>query len=237
MQFHDEGHGFDVFGLEPRAVERARRIGMPFYRRYFCVESAGIENLPVHGPAILAPNHSGMLPIDGWMLWLDVAARTDRVLRTIADRFIPRLPFVSTLFARTGVVAGSHANVRRLLERDELVAIFPEGVTGPAKRFTDRYCLQQWRVGHAEHAIRHRVPIIPVAIVGAEEAWPVLTRLPWHVLGAPYLPIPFTPFPLPVPLSIRYGKPIELAGDADDPQVVNAAADRVRVAVAEMLPS
>jgi 1-acyl-sn-glycerol-3-phosphate acyltransferase len=236
MQFHDEGHGFDLFGLAPHAVARALRIGMPFYRRYFRVESSGIENVPA-GAAILAPNHSGMLPIDAAMLWIDVTARTGRVLRTIADRFIPRLPFIGTWFARTGVVAGSHTNVRRLLERGELVAIFPEGVTGPAKSFHDRYHLQSWRVGHAEHAVRHRVPVVPIAIIGAEEAWPVLARIPWRMFNAPYLPVPFTPLPLPVPLTIRYGKPIELTGDADDPHVVLAAATRVRAAVAEMLPS
>ena len=237
MQFHDEGHGFDMFGLEPHAVERALRIAVPIYRRYFRVESSGIEHVPACGPAILAPNHSGMLPIDAAMLWVDITVRTGRVLRTIADRFVPRLPFVGTLFARTGVVAGSHTNVRRLIERNELLAIFPEGVTGPAKPFRERYHLQAWRVGHAEHALRHRVPIIPVAIIGAEEAWPVRTRLPWHMFGAPYLPIPFTLVPRRVPLTIRYGKPIELTGDADDPDVVGAAAGRVQRAVAEMLPS
>lgn len=236
MQVHDEGHGFDLFGLSPHAVERALRIGLPFYRRYFQVQSSGIEHVPV-GAAILAPNHSGMLPIDAAMLWIDVTARTDRVLRTVADRFIPRLPFIGTWFARTGVVAGTHTNVRRLLERGELVAIFPEGVTGPAKPFRDRYRLQDWRVGHAEHAVRNRVPVVPVAIIGAEEAWPVLARIPWRMFSAPYLPIPFTPLPLPVQLTIRYGKPIELSGDADDPHVVHAAAARVRAAVAEMLPS
>ena len=237
MKFYDEGHGYDLFGLDPRVVELALRAGMPIYRRYFRVESSGIEQLPARGSAILAPNHGGTLPIDAAMLWLDVTSRTGRVLRTIGDWFIPRLPFVSTFFSRTGVVAGTHANVRALLERGELLAIFPEGVTGPAKPFTERYHLQEWRVGHAEHAIRHRVPIVPVAIIGAEEAWPVLARLPWRLFGAPYLPIPFTPLPLPIQIKIHYGTPIELRGDADDPHVVDAAATQVRRAVERMLPS
>lgn len=237
MRFHDAGHGYDVFGLEPDAVRRALRLGRVFYRHYFHVVSRGSERIPASGAAILAPNHGGTLPIDAAMLWLDVTSRTDRVLRTIGDRFIPRLPFVSTFFARTGVVAGSHANVSHLLARGELLAIFPEGTTGPAKPFHERYHLQAWRVGHAEHALRHHVPVIPVAIVGAEEAWPVVAKLPWHVFGAPYLPIPLTPLPLPVRISIRYGKPLELAGDADDPAAVDAAAARVRRAVEELLPS
>jgi 1-acyl-sn-glycerol-3-phosphate acyltransferase len=237
MQFFDEGHGYDLFGLTPGAVDRALRVAAPFHRHYFRVTTRGTEHLPSRGGAIFAPNHSGMLPIDAAMLWFDVTARTGRVLRTIADRFIPRLPFLSTWFARTGVVAGSHTNVAHLLERGELVAIFPEGVTGPAKPFFERYHLQQWRVGHAEHAIRHEVPIIPVAIIGAEEAWPVLARIPWRMFGAPYLPIPLTPLPLPVRIEIHYGRPIELAGDADDPHVIAAAALRVRRAVEELLPS
>lgn len=236
MRFHDEGHGFDLFGLELGAVERALRLALPVYRRYFCVESTGVERIPA-GAAILAPNHSGMLPIDAAMLWVDVLIRTDRVLRTVGDRFIPRLPFIGTWFSRTGVVAGTHANLHRLLARDELVAVFPEGVTGPAKPRAERYHLQQWRVGHAEHAIRHRVPVVPVAIIGAEEAWPLLARIPVRSFGAPYLPVPLSPLPLPVPITIRYGKPLQFAGDADDPENVLVAAGRVRDAVAEMLPS
>jgi 1-acyl-sn-glycerol-3-phosphate acyltransferase len=155
----------------------------------------------------------------------------------IADRFIPLLPFVGTIFARTGVVAGTHANVEMLLARGELLGIFPEGTTGPAKPFTDRYELQAWRVGHAEHALRHGVPVIPVAILGAEEAWPLLLRLPWKLFGAPYLPIPMSPLPLPVHMTIHYGAPIELHGDADNPNVVDAAARTVRREVERMLPS
>lgn len=237
MQFFDEGHGYDLFGLRPAVLERALRATAPFYRHYFRVASRGTDRLPLRGGAILAPNHSGTLPIDAAMLWFDVNLRTGRVLRTIADRFIPRLPFISTLFARAGVVAGSHTNVAHLLDRGELIAIFPEGVTGPAKPFSERYHLQQWRVGHAEHAMRHHVPVIPVAIIGAEEAWPVLARVPWKLFGAPYLPIPLAPLPLPVRIEIHYGRPIELHGDADDPHVVSAAATRIRRAVEELMPS
>ena len=232
MQFHDAGHGYDTFGLEPGAVRRAVAWGMPLYRRYFHVRSYGIEHVPTSGPAILVANHSGALPLDGALLWLDIASRTDRVLRPIADRFIPRLPFFSTAFARCGVVAGTHANVHRLLDDGELVAIFPEGVTGPAKPFTERYHLQAWRVGHAEHAIRHRVPVIPVGIVGAEEAWPVFARLPIRLFGAPYLPVA-SPLPLPAPISILYGEPIDLTCyDADDPM---AAALEVKRSVEDLI--
>src|SRR5439155_22253195 len=126
---------FDLFGRDPAAVARARALGAFWYERYFRVASSGSEQIPATGPAILVANHSGTLPIDGALLWLDVGRRTSRTLRPIADRFVPLLPFVGTAFARTGVVTGTHANVRKLLDDGELIAIFPEGVSGPAKSF------------------------------------------------------------------------------------------------------
>lgn len=238
--FHDEGYGYDIFGLHPASVERALRSAMPVYRHYFRVASRGIGHVPAQGGAILVANHGGMLPIDAAMLWVDVVHRTNRIPRTIADRFVPRLPFVGSTFARTGVVSGTRANVRRLLERGELLAIFPEGVAGPAKPFRERYQLQQWRVGHAELALRHRVPIVPVAIIGAEESWPLLLRLPLRLFGAPYVPIPRTLIPLPVRFELHYGRPLELhrhypADAADDPTCVAAAAAESRAAVSELL--
>ena len=116
--------------------------------------------------------------------------------------------------------------------------IFPEGVPGIGKPFSERYQLQDWRVGHAELAIRHSAPVIPVAFIGPEEQMPQMARLErfGKVLGLPYLPIPASPIPLPVRYHIHYGEPIALHQDyrpeqADDPEVVNEAAHRVKTAV------
>jgi 1-acyl-sn-glycerol-3-phosphate acyltransferase len=237
----EPGDGYDLFGMHVPSVQRAVRWGRPVYQRYFRVQSHGIDRVPTDGPAILAANHSGALPIDGAMLWLDVVQHTGRILRTIADRFVPLLPFVSTVFARTGVVSGTHTNVRRLLENGELIAIFPEGTEGTGKAFRDRYHLQTWRVGHAEAAIRYRAPVVPVAIIGAEESWPVLFKLrTFHLFGAPYVPVPASLLPLPVQFHIHYGEPIALHREyppyaADDPDVVGAAARKVRDAVAALV--
>lgn len=236
--FHDEGHGYDLFGLHPPTAERIHRALWPFYRRYFRVASDGIENVPTTGAAILVANHGGALPIDSLMLWLDVNFRTDRFLRVVADRFIPRLPFVGATFSRCGVVSGTRSNVRLLLERKELLAIFPEGTTGSAKPSERRYQLQDWRVGHAELALEFRIPIVPVAIIGAEQSWPVWFKMRWRIFGAPYLPVPRTPIPLPIEIEIRYGKPM-LADDgrdaANDPARVAALAARTRTAVEQLL--
>jgi len=120
-----------------------------------------------------------------------------------------------------------------MLARGELIVIFSEGVAGPAKRFRDRYQIQAWSVGFAELAIRYRAPVIPVAIVGAEESWPLAMKLGVHWFGAPYIPIPAWPLPLPAHYHIRYGAPLHLdhgylATDAEDPVIVNAVATRAR---------
>ena len=240
--FHDAGHGYDVFGLHPPTLAAAVSAGAALYERYFRVDSRGIEHVPATGAAILVANHGGVLPVDAAMMCLDVLRRMDppRIPRAIADHFVPRLPFVSTLLARLGAVSGTRANVRALLEQGELVAIWPEGVAGPAKPFKDRYRIQAWHVGFAELAIRYNVPVVPVAIVGAEESWPLAMKLRGlRVFGSPYLPVPATPIPLPAHYHLRYGEPLHLNGAAhrkiDDPDVIANAATRVRVAVERLL--
>jgi 1-acyl-sn-glycerol-3-phosphate acyltransferase len=234
--FHDAGHGFDVFGFHPPTLAAAVQSSAPIYERYFRVDSLGAEHVPPTGPAIVIANHAGILPVDGAMLCLDLLRHTERIPRAISDYFVFRLPLVSTLFARLGVVNGTRANVRALLDRGEVLVIFPEGVSGTAKQFASRYHLQRWSVGFAELAIRHRVPVIPAAIIGAEESWPLLGKLRLRLFGSPYVPIPVTPLPLPAHYHIRYGSPLRLdegleSDDAGDPRIVAEAAMRARQAL------
>lgn len=236
--FHDEGYGFDAFGLHPPSLASALRVTAPLYERYFRVESSGAERIRAHGPVILVANHGGVLPVDAAILSLDVLRHTQRIPRPITDHFVPRLPIASTVLARLGVVSGTRANVRHLLERGELITIFPEGVTGPAKRYRDRYQIQSWRVGFAELAIRYGATVVPVAIIGAEESWPLLGKLGTHMFGAPYIPIPASPLPLPARLHLHYGAPIDLGcppSAADDPEAVTKAAATVRSALEDEL--
>jgi 1-acyl-sn-glycerol-3-phosphate acyltransferase len=240
---YDRGtHGFDPFGLHPSWVAASMAIHGAIYDHYFRVQSRGSENLPPEGRAILVANHGGELPIDGLMLWTDVVRHTDppRVPRFLVDHFVSLLPFVSTIYARGGAVPGCRGNLHRLLERDELVTIFPEGTAGIGKPLAQRYRLQEWRVGHAEMAIRHRAPVIPAAIVGPDEQAPLVVRLPVHAFGAPWVPVSLLPLPLPVRYHIRYGAPILLhqrfePRDADDPVAVAEAAEITREAVQSLL--
>ena len=244
LHFRDAGHGYDAFGLHPSFISFGAGITRWPYEKYFRVISKGHSHLPNEGAAILAANHSGNIPIDGMMLWHDVLRNTNppRVVRGIADHFVPALPFIGTTFARGGMVGGSRGNVRSLLEAGELLMIFPEGTPGIIKPFKNRYKLQRFRVGHAELALRHRVPIIPVGIVGAEEQLPSLisSRRLGKMLGLEAVPIPILPFPLPVRYYIYYGEPIEVyknlqPEDADNPKIVARIAKQVQGEVDKLI--
>jgi len=239
----DAGHGFDVFGASPVWVEHAERAVSLLYDRWFRVTSRGSEHLPSTGPAILVSNHGGTLPFDAVMLWMDVLRHTHppRLLRPIADHFLLKLPYIGNLAMRTGSVGGTRGNVRKLLDDGELILVFPEGVRGMAKGFARRYELGHFSVGHVELSIRHRAPVVPTAVVGAEEQMPQIGRVPvGGLFGVPYLPIPLSPLPLPVRYHVYYGEPIALHDEyppeaADDPRALEGAAERVHLAVARLI--
>lgn len=242
LTFADAGHGYDPFGLHPDFVAFGEAITAPLYNRYFRVESSGHENIPATGAAVLAANHSGAIPFDSAMIWADVVRHTNppRVPRPVADHFVPMIPIIGILFARGGMVGGSRGNARTLLERGELLLIHPEGVPGIAKSFKLRYQLQDWRVGHVELAIRHGAPVIPVAVVGAEEQMPQIGRIPISIAGMPFIPVTITPLPMPVKYHIRYGAPIPVhelytPDQADDPASVREAAALVKKTVQQMI--
>lgn len=242
LELPDGGHGYDAFGLNREWILAGAGLFTPLYERWFRVDHTGIENVPAEGGAVLAANHSGTIPIDAMMIWNDVLRHTSppRVVRVVVDHFVNLLPAVSILFGRCGAVGGSRGNFHELLERGELVGVFPEGLPAIGKPWADRYQLCDWRQGHAEMAIRHGVPIVPIGVIGAEEQLPTLVRLPIHLFGLPYLPVPATPVPLPTKYHIYYGEPIPVHEDysrdqADDAEVVREASERVKEAVAGLL--
>lgn len=244
LDLKDSGHGFDVFGANEEWIAFAAGTMRLPYEKWFRVSSYGIDNIPSEGPAVLACNHSGTLPFDAMMIWKDVLERADppRLLRPVLDHFVPLLPGVGTFFTRSGAVGGSRANVRALLEADALLLIFPEGTEGIGKPFSERYKLQTWRVGHCELALRYQAPVVPMAVIGAEEQMPQLARIKAaaKVFGAPYIPVPASLVPLPVHYHIHYGAPValhEIFGTecADDPEVLRAAADLIKAEVAKLI--
>ncbi len=214
--------GGDPFGLDPEVAKSAVTVLSFFHRLYFRTESIGLENIP-KGRCLLVANHAGQIPIDGALvgsaLFLDL--NPPRVARAMIDRWAATLPFVSTFFNQVGQVVGVPDNARRLLEMEELLLVFPEGTRGISKPFHERYALQEFGNGFMRLAIETNTPIVPVAIVGAEEQYVNLGNLEWaaKALKIPAFPImpqllvPGGQLPLPIKYRLVFGEPLRFVGD------------------------
>jgi 1-acyl-sn-glycerol-3-phosphate acyltransferase len=183
----------DEWGRSERTRALARTIYEPIYSRWFRTEWEGLEKIPAEGGALLVANHAGAIPSDAPVIMHGIEKELGRPIYGLADYFFRTVPVVGTLWARSGGVSARPANAYRLLrEQHQLALVFPEGTKGPSKSFTDRYQLRRFgRGGFVEIAMRAGVPVIPIAVVGSEEAMPVLFRLPTlaRALGVPYVPI------------------------------------------------
>jgi 1-acyl-sn-glycerol-3-phosphate acyltransferase len=213
-QASDHGH-------DPKFLEEVAPLLDFLYTRYFRVRMLGIENLPDAGAALLVANHSGGVPYDGAMLIHGVYRQHPqaRRLRALVANFAFRSPWMSQVVARIGGVRAASHLARELLSAGELVAVFPEGLRGVGKLYRERYRLERFgRGGFVRLARETGVPIIPVAIVGAEEIHPVLAKVTTLAapLGLPYIPItptfpllgPLGLLPVPSKWTIQIGEPI-----------------------------
>jgi 1-acyl-sn-glycerol-3-phosphate acyltransferase len=183
----------DEWGRSERTRALARALYEPLYSKWFRVEWEGLEKIPAHGGALLVANHAGAIPSDAPVIMHGIEKELQRPVYGMADYFFRTVPVVGTLWARAGGVSARPANAYRLLnEQRQLALVFPEGTKGPSKSFTDRYQLRRFgRGGFVEIAMRAGVPVIPIAVIGSEEAMPVVFRLPTlaKALGVPYFPI------------------------------------------------
>src|SRR5215475_12470279 len=243
----------DDFGRDPRATARWEWLFEFLYSRWFRVETTGLEHIPAHGRALLVANHAGSLPYDSAMVMhavrRDHPARRD--VRPLVEDTVFHLPFLGPIMNRIGGVRADPANAERLLEKDELVAVFPEGEKGMGKLWKDRYRLQRFgRGGFVKLALRTRAPIVPVAVVGAEEAAPMLGKVTWFAknIGIPWIPVtPTFPWlgpagllPLPSKWYVAFGAPIDLGkahgpAAAEDRLLVNRLADQIRTQIQQMI--
>jgi 1-acyl-sn-glycerol-3-phosphate acyltransferase len=238
-------YSVDDFGFDPQWTESFLSVFKVLYRDYWRVETTGIENVPAAGRALLVANHAGVLPWDGTMIKtaMFVEHPHPRHVRALVASLFMGMPILSWFLRRTGQTVGHPDDTRRLLERDELVLVFPEGVKGTGKRFKDRYRLRRFgRGGFVSTAIRAGAPIIPVSVVGSEEIYPMIADLApvARALGMPYVPVtPFWPWlgplgllPLPSKWRIQFHEPIHVEtyppDAADDRNLVMALADEVR---------
>lgn len=235
----------DEFGFDPQFTESFVPLFQALYRDYWRIETTGVQHVPATGRALLVSNHAGVLPWDGTMI--KTALFTEhphpRHVRALVASTFMGMPMLSWFLRRTGQTVGHPDDTRRLLERDELVLVFPEGVRGTGKNFRERYRLRRFgRGGFVATAIRAGASIIPISVVGSEEIYPMVSDVPAvaKILGLPYFPItPFWPWlgplgmiPLPSKWRIQFHAPMHVEEHpveaADDQHLVMALADEVR---------
>ncbi|MEN3535012.1 lysophospholipid acyltransferase family protein [Microbispora sp. ZYX-F-249] len=234
----------DEFGYDPELNETVLLEALrPLYRHWFRTEALGLGNVPADSGALIVANHSGTLPVDALMLQVAMHDELGRPLRLLGAHLVYQLPVLGHLARKSGHTLACPEDADRLLRKGEVVGVFPEGFKGIGKPFSERYRLQRFgRGGFVASAIRAGVPIVPCAIVGAEEIYPKIGDIPSlaRLLGLPYLPItPLFPWlgplgllPLPSKWLIEFGEPIRTdeyaPEEADDPMLVFDLTDHVR---------
>lgn len=237
-------HGYDPFGFQPEYLKYVLPVAQFLYDKYFRTEAFGIENIPDSGRVMLVSNHTGQIPMDGLLIAAGCLfdRRSPRMARSMVERWVPTLPFISYFLARCGQVVGTRENCRILLRREGCILVFPEGAEGITKTYDRAYELERFGLGFMRLALETDTPVIPIGVVGGEEQLPSvwnfeslakLLNMPafpvtptWPLLGVP------GGIPLPVKYRIYFGEPMEFDGAPDDEdRRIQTKVDRVKGAV------
>lgn len=234
--------GYDAWGFNIKSVKGTIRLAKILYENYFRVEVFGLENIPKEGRVLIIPNHSGQLPIDGVMVGYAMLTNPNgpRAPKAMAERFSPTLPFIGNWINSVGGVIGDTVNCERMLDNDEAIIVFPEGVRGSGKTFDKRYQLQRFGNGFMHLAIKHKTPIIPVGIVGFEESIISIADIKGlaKILAVPYIPLAL-PAILPSKVYIHFGKPMYFEDgeftEAEVKEKVDAVKEEIKQLIKEGL--
>lgn len=231
-------YGYDPWGFNINGIKPFVGLGKFFYEKYFRVEANGLENIPSSGRCLIIANHSGQLPLDAMMLGYTMVTNeyAPRAPKGMYERFVPQVPFISSIFSQWGGTVGDPENCIKILENEEAVIVFPEGARGISKPFKKRYQLQNFGLGFMYMALQTKSPIIPVGIVGCEESiinfgnidfLQKLTRFP----AAPAL----IPFVFPTKVIINIGKPMYFEGDGSREYQVYAMVESVKKEIQHLM--
>ena len=236
----------DEWGFDEEFAEAAYPFFEFLYERWWRVRAVGVGRLPAHGRAMLVANHAGALfPFDAAMITGAIMKQhpLPRWPRFMVLDWAFGVPFLAPFMRKVGGVPASPYNATRILEADDLLMVFPEGAKGTGKPFSQRYRLQRFgRGGFIEIALRTRTPIVPVAVVGSEEIYPMIADATSvaRAIGAPFVPItptfpllgPLGLIPLPSRWRIEFCEPIDITPyppeAADDRRIVFELSERVR---------
>ena len=213
----------DEFGFSLHSYEAVERFIRFFYKSWFGVQTVGLNNIPGQGKAILFGNHSGVLPIDGCLLYDAVINQhpAPRRIRFLVTKFLLTAPLIGKTLRGFGCIPPDYETATKLLSKDELVFFYPEAEKGTGKLYKNRYKLVDFNPGFVKAAIETGTPLVPIVTIGGDEIYPLLFNLKpvAKLMDAPYwpvtpfyplLPFPFNAIPLPVKILIVVGKPFEL---------------------------
>lgn len=233
--------GFDDWGLDVSYI-RAWGAWFWFLRNiYWRIDHEGLENIPDSGKAILVSNHRGFMPLDAVMHLSLILTHRLRITRFLIISSLLRMPFLCNFLTKLGGVVATQENAARLFASGNLVGIFPEGIRGSFLPYKRSYQLRDFsKSGFAKMAIEHQAPIIPAAVVGHAEIFPIIGRINSSYMtrewGWPYLPIapmfPLAPIPLPSKWHVRVLPPVPFQGlkpaDAENPRIVRQFAHYIQ---------
>ena len=234
-------------GHDPAFLDRTAPLLEFLWSRYFRVRLLGVENVPATGAAMLVGNHSGGIPYDGALLLHGIHRDhpSHRRVRPLVANFAFRQGWIANVISRIGGVRASREIALPLLAKGELIAVFPEGLRGVGKLYRERYRMARFgRGGFVRLASEAQVPLLPVAVVGAEEIHPVIAKITSlaEPLGLPYIPItptfpwlgPLGLLPVPTKWTIQIGAPISPPAPGDGPANTRVA-EAVRTAIDGMI--
>jgi 1-acyl-sn-glycerol-3-phosphate acyltransferase/nucleoside-diphosphate-sugar epimerase len=238
---------FDAFGMDKGYIAAYGRTVFDFlYRMYWRIEESGIEHVPGAGPAVLVGVHRGFMPFDGVMALHSIVRKLGRYPRFLVHPGLIKFPFLFNFMRKLGGIMACQENAEFVLDRGEMVGIFPEGIRGAFTAYRDAHRIAKFASDDfVKLALRKGAPIVPFVTVGSAEIFPILAKWNWNwwkrYTGWPAFPItPTFPFLPPVPLPAKWHTqwlPAVPAGTeyppeaANDPLTVRSISRQVRSAM------
>ncbi|MFN8281735.1 MAG: lysophospholipid acyltransferase family protein [Chitinophagales bacterium] len=230
--------GFDAWGFNIKNMKSNMRLTKFLYDSFYKVEAFGLENIPKEGRCLIIPNHSGQLPFDGMLIGYALVTNPNgpRAPKAMVERFLPSVPFIGNWLSSVGAVIGDPVNCERMLDNEEAVVVFPEGVRGSNKLYKHKYQLQRFGTGFMHLAMKHHAPIIPVAVIGMEETIRSYADLKpiAKALGMPVAPL-VLPWIFPSKVYLYFGKPMHFKNDVYKESDIKERVDEVKAEISKLI--
>ncbi len=230
--------GYDAWGFNMKNMKNNMRFTRYLYDTFYRVEAFGLENIPKEGRCLIIPNHSGQLPFDGMLIGYAMLTNphAPRAPKAMVERFLPSVPFIGNWLSSVGAVIGDPVNCERMLDNEEAVVAFPEGVRGSNKLYKNKYQLQRFGNGFMHLAMKHQSPIIPVAVIGMEEtirSYADIKPLA-KLLGMPVAPL-VIPWVFPSKVYLYFGEPLYFKNDVHKETDIVERVNIVKNAIKELI--